>query len=71
MNATVLPTETLGFLTLYPTGVVRHVASTLNAVDGSITSNAAIIPAGVNGSISVYVTGKSHLILDINGYFAP
>ena len=71
MNSTVVPAGLFGFLTLFPTGDTRPVVSTLNAVDGSITSNAAIIPAGLNGAISAYVTDRTHLILDINGYFAP
>ena len=71
VNATVVPPGLLGFLTLFPVGVNRPVVSTLNAVDGSITSNAALVPAGVNGQISAYLTEQTHLILDINGYFAP
>jgi hypothetical protein len=71
VNATVLPSSILGFLTLFPAGVARPSVSTLNAVDGSLTSNAAIVPAGLNGAISAFVTERTHLILDINGYFAP
>ncbi len=71
MNATVLPAPTLGFLTLFPTGVARPTVSTLNAVDGSLTANAAIVPAGTTGQIAAYFTDVSHVILDINGYFAP
>jgi hypothetical protein len=71
LNATVLPTSILGYLTLFPAGSARPVVSTLNAVDGSLTSNAAIVPAGLNGAISAFVTERTHLILDINGYFAP
>jgi hypothetical protein len=71
LNATVLPSPVLGFLTLFPTGAARPLASTLNAVDGSLTSNAAIVPSGITGQISAYVTERTHLILDLNGYFAP
>ena len=71
VNATVVAPGLLGFLTLYPVGVGRPLASTLNAVDGSITSNAAIVPAGVNGAVTAFVTERTHLILDISGYFAP
>jgi hypothetical protein len=71
VNATVVPAPILGFLTLFPTGVARPLASTLNAVDGSITSNAAILSAGTTGQISAYVTERTHLLVDINGYFAP
>ena len=44
--------------------------STLNALDGSISSNMAIVP-NVNGSIDAYASGLTQLILDLSGYFAP
>jgi hypothetical protein len=34
-------------------------------------ANAAIIPAGTNGAINVFVTNPTQVILDIDGYFAP
>ena len=44
--------------------------STLNAYDGFITSNMAIVPT-LDGSIDAYAAGLTELILDISGYFAP
>ena len=70
LNATVVPQTTLGFLSLWPWGLPQPLVSTLNAIDGSVTSNAAIVPA-VNGTISAFVTDLIELILDINGYFGP
>ena len=29
----------------------------------------AIVPAGTNGAVSVYVTNTTHVIIDIDGYF--
>jgi len=69
-NATVVPQGFLDFLTLWPDGQMRPFASTLNAYDGQITSNMAIIPT-TNGSIDAYATQLTHLIMDISGYFAP
>ncbi len=69
-NATVVPSGTLGYLTLWPQGQLQPVVSTLNAVDGAITSNMAIVPGG-DGSIAAFATNPTHLILDIFGYFAP
>lgn len=69
-NATVVPTGSLGYLTLWPNGQSMPVVSTLNAVDGWITSNIAIGPT-MNGSIDAYVSGLTQLILDISSYFAP
>jgi hypothetical protein len=69
-NATVVPPQSLGFLTLYPDGQSRPLASTLNAIDGAITSNMAIVPT-TNGSIDAYASGLTQLVLDLSGYFAP
>jgi Beta-propeller repeat/NHL repeat/Putative binding domain, N-terminal len=71
-NATVVPSEGLGYLTLWPQGAAQPTVSTLNALDGAITSNMAIVPTNTT-EISAYASGPSttHLILDISGYFAP
>jgi hypothetical protein len=72
LNATIVPqTPGFGFLTLWPTGQPRPTVSTLNALTGTVTANAAIVPAGFGGEISAYGTDNAHLVLDINGYFAP
>ncbi len=71
VNATVVPTGLLGYLTLYPAGTTRPVVSTLNAVDGGITSNGAIVRSGVNGGVAAFATERTHLLIDIGGYFAP
>ena len=69
-NATVVPIGPLGYLTLWPDGQPRPLASTLNAADGAITSNLAIVPTN-NGSIDAYASGLTQLLLDISSYFAP
>ncbi len=71
LNVTVVPGGPLAFLTVWPTGSAQPVASTLNSWDGTVVANAALVPAGAGGAISVYVAGPTHVILDINGYFAP
>ena len=69
-NATVVPSGSMPYLTLWPDGQQQPVVSTLNAYDGFITSNLAIVPT-TNGSIDAYAAGLTQLILDISGYFAP
>jgi hypothetical protein len=44
--------------------------STLNALDGSISSNMAIVPS-TNGKVDAFASGITQLILDISSYFAP
>jgi C1A family cysteine protease len=71
LNFTAVPHEPLGYLTTWPTGMTQPLVSTLNALTGTVTANAAIVPAGNNGEISVYVKDSSDVAIDINGYFAP
>jgi hypothetical protein len=66
LNATVVPPGPLSFLTLWPQGTPQPLVSTLNAGDGAVTSNLAIVPT-TNGSVSAFVSQPSHLILDISG----
>lgn len=72
LNVTVVPlTGSLNYLTIWPAGETQPVVSTLNSYDGRVKANAAIVPAGVAGAVSVYVTDSTDVILDINGYFQP
>ena len=71
LNVSVVPQHSLGYLTIWPAGEGRPVVATLNSMDGRIKANAAIVPAGDSGAVSIYVTDTTNVILDINGYFAP
>ncbi len=72
LNVTVVPLQgALEYLTIWPTGLPQPVVSTLNSLDGRVKADAAIIPAGAGGAVSVYATDSTNVILDINGYFQP
>ncbi len=71
LNVTAVPHGALNYLTAWPTGLTQPLISTLNSPDGRVKANATIIPAGVDGAVSVYVTDTTDVILDINGYFQP
>jgi hypothetical protein len=71
LNVTVVPSGSLNWLTIWPTGSSTPLVSTLNALSGQIVANAAIVPAGPGGSINVFVTNPTHVIIDINGYYLP
>jgi pseudomonalisin len=71
VNMTAVPPGVLGFLTTWPAGLPQPLVSTLNAPPGVVTANAAIVPAGVSGAISVFASQATNLVIDINGYFAP
>jgi len=75
LNTTVVPSGPLGFLAAWPNGLPQPVVSTLNSTDGSVVANAALVPAGADGSINIYANLNpgffTDVVLDLNGYFAP
>ena len=70
LNVTVVPSGPLNYLTIWPTGETQPTVSTLNS-DGRVKANAAIVPTGANGGVSVFVSDATQLVLDIDGYFVP
>ena len=72
LNATVIPKDhgSFGYLSLWPDAEGMPVVSTLNARDGFVTSNMAIVPT-LNGAIDAYNSSPADLIVDIFSYFAP
>ena len=72
-NVTVVPYpggQPLRYLTVWPQGESQPVVSTLNNRTATTVANAAIVPAGQNGAISIYASDSTQLVVDINGYFA-
>jgi hypothetical protein len=71
LNFTVVPTGSLSFLTAWPTGnPPTPTVSILNDLLGTLLANAAVVPAGTSGSIDVFVTDTTQVIIDVNGYYA-
>jgi YVTN family beta-propeller protein len=71
LNVSVVPQGSLAYLTVWPAGQAQPLVSTLNSLDGRIKANAAIVPAGASGKISVFATNTTNVVLDVDGYFAP
>jgi hypothetical protein len=71
LNATVTNTSKSSYLTAYPTGVSRPLASNLNWTAGQTVPNRVIVPAGAGGKVTFFnQQGSTDLVLDVNGYFA-
>ena len=70
MNATVVPQTGLNHVTIWPTSEQQPPVYTLEAWDGVITSNLAIV-ANIDGWLNAYASNSTQLILDSFGYFAP
>ncbi len=60
-----------GFLTAFPAGRVRPIASNVNYAPGRAAADLAIVPLGVGGRVSVFngSPGSVHLVVDVAGYF--
>jgi hypothetical protein len=72
LNVTVTNTLGAGFIQIFPQGGAQPPVSTLNYTAGQTVANAAIVPAGTGGGVTV-IAGLSgtDLIIDINGFYAP
>src|ERR1017187_7686871 len=70
LNFAAIPHGPLGYMTVCPTGQNKPLVSTLNALTGTITANAALVPSGLQGAISVYPSSATDLVIDVDGYFA-
>ena len=70
LNVTVTNTQGPGFILIYPKGGSQPTVSTLNYVAGQTIANAAVVPLGTGGGITV-IAGVSgtDLIIDVNGYY--
>jgi hypothetical protein len=65
------PQRHLGVIKIYPTGQSFSLAEGLNSKRGLIVDNVAIAPAGTGGSVDVYASAPTDVVIDINGYYAP
>ena len=70
LNITVVNPAGSGFILIYPQGGAQPVVSTLNYSAGQTVANAAVVPLGTGGGVTV-VAGVSgtDLIIDTNGYY--
>ncbi|HEU5251429.1 MAG TPA: tail fiber domain-containing protein [Thermoanaerobaculia bacterium] len=59
------------FLLAFPQGGVVPPVSILNYQAGQTIANAATVPLGSGGGITVNVSHSTHVIIDTNGYYAP
>jgi hypothetical protein len=74
-NVTVVDETDYGDLRIYPAGGGLPGSSTINFTANRVRANNAVIPLGTGGQIGVTCdmpagsTGRTHLVLDVAGYF--
>jgi hypothetical protein len=59
-----------GYLTAWPSGTARPLASTLNALVPIATANASLVLAGIGGSMDGFASNATDPVIDLNGHLA-
>jgi hypothetical protein len=73
LNLTVDAPAAAGFVTVYPTGVPRPLASSIN-VDGAGQTIANLVTVPIGGgsdSVNIYTLMTTDLVADVQGYYTP
>ena len=68
LNVTVTEPASSGFVTVFPCGGGRPLASNLNFVPGQTVPNMVISKVGA-GKVCLYSNETTHLVVDVSGYF--
>jgi hypothetical protein len=68
VNVTATDSTGAGFLQATPTGAAQGQTSTVNYDAGATAATHAIVPLGGDGTISVYTSNSSHIVVDVMGY---
>ncbi len=69
VNLTVTNPRAASYLTAFPCGGSPPLASNLNHRADQTVAAAAIVPVGADGSICVFTSSATHLIVDLTGWF--
>jgi cell wall-associated NlpC family hydrolase len=70
LNITVTGPWSRGFITAYPCGTARPLASNVNFAPGDVVANAAVVPVGAGGAVCLYASAATNIVVDLNGTFA-
>jgi hypothetical protein len=70
LNVTVTNPSAAGYLTVFPSGTTRPIASDLNFVAGQTVPNRVIVKVGNNGMVSIFnFQGSVDVVADVGGWF--
>lgn len=71
LNVTGTDTDADSFVTVWPTGATRPLASNLNLQRDDTVANLVLVPLGTDGKVSLYQHGgPGELVVDAQGWFA-
>ena len=71
VNVTATDATSAGYLTVYPAGESRPLASNLNFAAGETVANQVVVPLGAGGAVTVYnAVGETDVVVDVAGWFS-
>ena len=70
LNVTVVAPTGPGFVTVYPCGTTRPLASNVNFASGQTVSNAVTVAPGTGGKVCIYTSDATDLVVDITGGYS-
>jgi len=70
LNATVTQPGAAGYLTIFPAGTARPLASDLNYAVGQTQANLVVVQLGAGGKVSVFAASTTHVIFDVAGWIS-
>ena len=71
-NVTVTNPTATSYLTAYPAGTTRPVASNLNFAAGQTVPNLVTVPLSASGVLDLFnAAGSTDVIVDVTGYYGP
>ncbi|MEP6299559.1 MAG: bifunctional metallophosphatase/5'-nucleotidase [Ilumatobacter sp.] len=71
LNAAAIRGAARGFLTVYPCDEDRPLASTLNYEGGDIIANSVVAKVSADGTVCIYTSQETELIVDVTGSIDP
>lgn len=70
LNVTVTQPVADGYLTIFPAGDARPLASDLNYVAGDNQPNLVVVKLGTGGKVGLYASAGTHVIYDVAGWIS-
>ena len=69
LTVTVTQPVAAGFVTVFPCGTPRPVASNVNFAPGATVANSVVSRVGTAGRVCLFTMVDTDLVVDVNGYF--
>lgn len=71
LNVTAIAPDGPGYLTVFPCGAARPVASSVNYTPGAVVPNAVLAQIGAGGKVCIFTLAATDLVVDVNGFVPP